>query len=205
MKQQRTIQSIVTLALFIFGAPAAFAHNGIEHILGTVTALTATSLTVETIKHASVTVVLDSQTTFTYKGEKALPKDLKVGERVAVNAKEAAGKKMLALSVKWGASGALAAAHDEHRMTWKGNISDDMCGADHSSMSSTGKPVNPHDCTLLCVKGGSKFVFVSEGKVFDIANQKFADLNKYAGSAVSLTGDLASDGKAITVSSIAAK
>jgi hypothetical protein len=89
--------------------------------------------------------------------------------------------------------------------TWTGAISDSMCGADHSAMAKGDKKVNAHDCTLTCVKGGGKFVFVSEGKVFDIANQDFGDLTKYAGETVNLTGDLGSDGKTITVSKLANK
>ncbi len=89
--------------------------------------------------------------------------------------------------------------------TWTGQITENMCGADHSAMSSGGKKVDSHDCTLTCVKGGAKFAFLSDGKVFDIANQNLADLTKQAGQTVSLTGELASDGKTITVSKLVAK
>ena len=84
--------------------------------------------------------------------------------------------------------------------TWTGQISDEMCGADHSAMAHGGKKVSAHDCTLACVKNGSKFVLVSEGKVHPIANQDLADLKTHAGHNVKITGDLASDGKTITVS-----
>ncbi len=83
------------------------------------------------------------------------------------------------------------------QQTWTGQISDGMCGADHAGMGDMGK--NPKDCTAACVKGGSKYVFVSTGKVFDIGNQNLGDLSKHAGQKVSLTGDLGSDGKTITV------
>jgi hypothetical protein len=86
--------------------------------------------------------------------------------------------------------------------TWTGQISDDMCGADHSAMAQQGKKLDPHECTLVCVKGGGKFVLVSEGKVFSIANQDFADLTKHAGHTVKVTGSLGSDGKTITVSKL---
>ena len=87
--------------------------------------------------------------------------------------------------------------------TWTGQISDNMCGADHSAMAHDGKKADPHECTLACVKGGGKYVFVSEGKVFEIANQNFGDLSEHAGHSVKLTGNLDSDGKAITVSKLA--
>ena len=86
--------------------------------------------------------------------------------------------------------------------TWTGQISDEMCGADHSAMAHDAKKVSAHDCTLNCVKGGTKFVFVSEGKVYPIANQDLADLKTHAGHNVKITGDLASDGKTITVSKV---
>ena len=91
------------------------------------------------------------------------------------------------------------------RKSWTGQITDKMCGADHSAMSSGGKKGDPHDCTLACSKGGSKLAFVSTGKVFEIANQNFADLTKHAGHTVSLMGELGSDGKTITVSKVALK
>ena len=89
--------------------------------------------------------------------------------------------------------------------TWTGQITDSMCAADHSAMSDGGKKVDPHDCTLACSKGGAKFAFVSNGNVFEIANQNFTNLTKLAGQTVSLTGELASDGKTITVSKLAMK
>lgn len=86
--------------------------------------------------------------------------------------------------------------------SWIGQISDEMCGADHSAMAHDGKKVSAHDCTLACVKNGSKFVFVSEGKVYPIANQDLADVKTHAGHNVKITGDLGSDEKTITVSKV---
>ena len=86
--------------------------------------------------------------------------------------------------------------------TWSGQISDAMCGKDHSMMEHGGKKVSARDCTLECVKGGSKYVFVSEGKVYEIGNQSMKDLQLHAGHNVQLTGTMASDGKTIQVSKI---
>ena len=58
------------------------------------------------------------------------------------------------------------------------------------------------DCTEACVRGGSKYVFVSDRKVYRIANQQHADLAAHAGRAVKLTGDMS--GTTITVSKIVA-
>ena len=88
------------------------------------------------------------------------------------------------------------------QQTWTGEISDSMCGASHQAMAKSGQKVNPRECTLQCVKAGNKYVFVSKGQVFDIANQDLPDLEKHAGHKVQLTGDLGSDSKTITVSKI---
>ncbi len=89
--------------------------------------------------------------------------------------------------------------------TWTGQITDSMCGTNHAAMSPGAKTVNGHDCTLACVKAGSKFAFVNDGKVVQIANQTFPDLGKAAGATVSLTGELAADGKSVIISKIAVK
>ena len=86
--------------------------------------------------------------------------------------------------------------------SWTGQISDGMCGADHSMMAHDNEKLSAHDCTLACVKGGAKYVFVSQGKVYDIQNQEMKDLEAHAGHTVSLTGDLSSDGKTIKASKI---
>lgn len=87
--------------------------------------------------------------------------------------------------------------------TWTGQISDNMCAADHSAMAHDGKKVSAHDCTLACVKAGGKFVLISEGKVFDIANQDSPELKEHAGHTVKVTGSLDTDGKTITVAHVA--
>lgn len=81
--------------------------------------------------------------------------------------------------------------------TYVGEISDVMCGATHKMKGSA------RECTLACVKGGSKYAFVSKGKVYEISNQDFAELEEHAGHHVSLTGTKSADGKSITVDKIA--
>jgi len=87
--------------------------------------------------------------------------------------------------------------------TWQGKISDSKCGTTHKAMEHGGKKLNDHDCTVACVKGGAKYVFVSKGKVFDIENQDLAGLEEHAGHSVKLTGDLQADKKTIKASKIA--
>lgn len=113
MNYRRT--SLLALVALVMGSVLVYAHNGIEHVLGTVTAVTASSITVETLKHTSVTVMVDAATTYTHSNEKAALKDVKKGERVAINAKESTEKKLVAVSVKWGSSAAAAPAHAEHK------------------------------------------------------------------------------------------
>ena len=58
------------------------------------------------------------------------------------------------------------------------------------------------DCALACVKGGGQFVFVSDGKVYKIANQDSPLLMMHAGHAnVTLSGDMKGD--TITVAKVA--
>jgi hypothetical protein len=86
--------------------------------------------------------------------------------------------------------------------TWTGKISDSMCGADHSKMAAEhgGGKTSDRDCTLACVKNGGKYVFVSDGKTYNITNQDYAGLQQHAGHTVKLTGDM--QGDSITVSKI---
>lgn len=96
------------------------------------------------------------------------------------------------------ATAALAAS-----TTLTGAISDSMCGASHAKMTSSHAGLTDRACAQACIKAGAKYVFVSEGKVYNIANQNFADLEKVAGETVSLTGDVSGD--TITVSKLAMK
>jgi hypothetical protein len=88
--------------------------------------------------------------------------------------------------------------------TWTGMISDSACGMSHAKMMAGNKNLKTdRDCTLACIAAGSKYVFVSDGKLYSIANQKFAGLRKDAGMRVQLTGAMTGD--TITVSKIAMK
>jgi hypothetical protein len=88
--------------------------------------------------------------------------------------------------------------------TWTGKITDSMCDKDHSMMASGGKQPDAKECTLACVKSGSKFVFVSGDKVYEIANQDLPALKTFAGDKVKLTGELESDGNTIKADKLAA-
>ncbi len=82
------------------------------------------------------------------------------------------------------ASGAFAADQ-----TWTGAISDKMCGADHKKLAGT---MSDRDCTQACTKGGSPYVLVVDGNVYQLTNHD-ADLRTHAGHVVNLTGELKGD------------
>ena len=56
------------------------------------------------------------------------------------------------------------------------------------------------ECTMDCVRGGSKFVLVTADKIYQIANQDLAALKTHAGHKVKMTGEL--NGDSLTVSKI---
>jgi hypothetical protein len=88
--------------------------------------------------------------------------------------------------------------------TWTGQISDSACGMSHAKMMAADQSLKTdRDCTLACIKAGSKYVFVSDGKVYSISNQKLEALRTHAGETVELTGTMKGD--TVTVDKIAAK
>lgn len=81
-----------------------------------------------------------------------------------------------------------------------GTISDAKCNGKHAKAEHGAQADSDHDCVTKCVGGGSKYVFVSGGKTYEIANQDFADLKDHGGHKVKLTGDVKDN--SITVSKI---
>jgi hypothetical protein len=96
----------------------------------------------------------------------------------------------------------LAAFAQAAEKTWTGKISGSMCGASHAKMIAEhpGTKTTDRDCTLACIRGGAKYVFVSGGKIYNIENQELALLREHAGDRVRLTGEMKGD--TITVSNI---
>jgi hypothetical protein len=84
--------------------------------------------------------------------------------------------------------------------TWTGKISDSACGAKHEEAAEGEGVMADRDCTQACVRGGSRYVLVVDGKVLQIANQDNQDLATHAGHLVKLTGEMS--GSSITVSKI---
>jgi len=64
----------------------AYAHGGMIHVMGTVTALTDKTVTVSTTDKKSIEVLLTETTTYENGAKPATRKDLKVGDRVVIHA-----------------------------------------------------------------------------------------------------------------------
>jgi hypothetical protein len=89
------------------------------------------------------------------------------------------------------------------QQSWSGQISDSMCKAKHEEAAEGQGKMADRDCTLSCVRGGSKFVLLADGKVLQIANQDNKDLQTFAGQQVTVTGDIKGD--TITVATVTVK
>jgi hypothetical protein len=96
--------------LLLFTATTVFAHEGFDHVMGTVVKTSGNVLTVNTGK-ANVDVKLDEKTELTKDNQKAQPADLKPGVRVVVDIPEGS-KDKIAHSVKIGVAAADQHAHD---------------------------------------------------------------------------------------------
>lgn len=80
-------------------------------------------------------------------------------------------------------------------MTLKGTVTDAMCGAKHAIADAAA-------CTKGCVKKGSDYALVSDGKVYTLkanASQK-TELDKLAGMNAEVMGDVS--GTTVTVKSV---
>ena len=84
--------------------------------------------------------------------------------------------------------------------TWNGVLSDSKCNGKHSKAEHGSQTDSDHDCVGKCIAGGSKYVFISGGKTYQIANQDYSGLKDHGGHRVALTGEMKGD--SITVSKI---
>ena len=91
--------------------------------------------------------------------------------------------------------GALAVvpASAQKEQTWKGAISDSNCNGKHPAGEHDGKKMTDADCTGVCIKKGAKYVFVSDGKVYQLANQSSKTIAAHGGQMVELTGTMKGD------------
>jgi hypothetical protein len=82
------------LVCVLLAAAISVAHEGMEHVMGTVKAISANSITVQTTgqEPREVTIALLPSTKFSMDGADTTAKALKIGQRVVVHAKPNAGK-----------------------------------------------------------------------------------------------------------------
>jgi hypothetical protein len=85
------------------------------------------------------------------------------------------------------------AARTPPEQSWTGKISDSNCKAKHAAAEHDGKKMTDAECTSVCVKKGAKYVFVSDGKVYQLANQHSKTIASHAGQEVLLTGEMKGD------------
>ena len=80
---KRLLLLILSLGVF---AGAAYAHNGMVHVMGTVTAMTDTSISVKAMDGKIQTVALTSGTKY-LRGETSVTiKEIKVGDHIVIHA-----------------------------------------------------------------------------------------------------------------------
>jgi hypothetical protein len=97
------MKRILALSLGIAMTATAWAHNGMEHVMGTIAAIKPASLDVKTNAGPVKTVLTDDKTMW-MKGKTMIgPKDIHVGDRVVIHAKPVDGK-LLAAEVELGAA-----------------------------------------------------------------------------------------------------
>jgi len=86
LKFHVAILTIVSLALL---TTMATAHGGEEHVIGTVTKISETSVTVKTAAGKTIEVGFDAKTTTYQRAKQPIQKtDIKVGDRVVIHAME---------------------------------------------------------------------------------------------------------------------
>jgi len=99
----------MVVAVLVFATGIVLAHGEAVHVMGTVTAISNNSVTVQTVDKKSSTVEITAQTKFVKSGVAASIKDLKVGDRVVVDAGKI-GEKLEAHQVRFGPTSQPAAA-----------------------------------------------------------------------------------------------
>jgi len=104
---------ILLFAIVVVAAGVAFAHSKEEHVVGKVTAMTDSSITVQTKTKSAITVYTMPETKYENSGAAAQMKDLKVGDRVVIHA-EKMGEKLMATEVHFGAAKEAPAPHAPH-------------------------------------------------------------------------------------------
>jgi len=96
-------QMILLAVTILLACGVAFAHGKEQHVMGTVTAMTDDSITVQTTAKEPVTVYMMPDTKYQKSGAAASMKELKIGDRVVIHAAKM-NDKLMATEVRFGAA-----------------------------------------------------------------------------------------------------
>ena len=89
------IATIVVASVLALSAPVVLAHEGhMHHLMGVVKAMDATHLEIDTKDSGVVSVVIDKDTKYQRDKSQIKNSDVKVGDRVVIEAMETGGKNM---------------------------------------------------------------------------------------------------------------
>jgi hypothetical protein len=95
---KKLIATFFTLVLMV---GTAYAHNGMEHVMGTVASITDSSITVTTIDGKDQTVATTADTKYSKMDAPIALKDIKVGDHVVIHATKK-DNKLIAATVQVG-------------------------------------------------------------------------------------------------------
>ena len=104
LKIQIALAAVLALALL---PTIVSAHGGEEHVVGTVTKVSDTSVTVKTTAGKMVEVGFDAKTTYARAKAPIQKPDVKVGDRIVIHAVEV-NEKLVAHTVELGATATAA-------------------------------------------------------------------------------------------------
>ena len=102
-KHRTLVASLGIIVLALFSTINLFAHGGEEHVTGTVTGVSDSSVTVKTTAGKVETVGFDAKTTFERAKKTVQKSDITVGDRVVIHAVEV-DEKLVAHTVELGAA-----------------------------------------------------------------------------------------------------
>src|ERR1700738_378374 len=94
----KVLATLFTLVLMVSGA---YAHNGMEHVMGTVASITDNSITVTTTDGKTQIVTTTADTKYSKKNSALALKDIKVGDHVVIHATKK-DNKLIAATVQVG-------------------------------------------------------------------------------------------------------
>ena len=94
-------RTAAVVALLFALSVLALAHGKEKHVMGKVTSISDSSITVETTAKKSVTVEVSDKTKFEKSNSASTLKDLKVGDKVVIHA-DVSGDKLVANEVHFG-------------------------------------------------------------------------------------------------------